>query len=133
MAKITINGNAAVLTSEVAFEDLKKVKAYNPKALALFGGEDNKEEIFRVDVTSGDGSANQYGVSFGHATRDDRKLATMTIALNCADDVNVKEFVAEKYGAALTNLNKVEQALPAAIEKIDADKAAVLASITTVA
>ena len=41
-------GQAIVVVSDVKLEDIKKIEKYRPDALVLKGGEDNKEEIFRI-------------------------------------------------------------------------------------
>ena len=75
MAKITIAGDAAVVTSAMKLEDIKTIEKYRPKELVLKGGEDGKEPIFAVGTTNGAGNINAFGASFGAETRDDEKLA----------------------------------------------------------
>lgn len=131
MAKITIAGDAVVVTSAIKLEDLKTIKKYRPEALTLKGGEDNKEEIFKVSVTDGDGSINKFGATFGSATRDDAKLATFTMVINgIGEGADIKDVVADKIGSSIINLNKLEASLPAVIEEITAEKASVLEKIT---
>lgn len=130
MAKIIVAGEAVVITSSMKLADLETIKKYNPKALVLMGGEDGKEPVFCIGVNRGKaGSINQFSVDFGAETRDDKKLATMTLMTSGVTG-DVKEFVADKYGAALMLLNKLEATLPAALEAIAADKKAILENIT---
>lgn len=130
MAKIIVAGEAVVITSAMKLADLETIKKYNPKALVLMGGEDGKEPVFCIGVNRGKaGSINQFSVDFGAETRDDKKLATMTLMTSGVTG-DVKEFVADKYGAALMLLNKLEATLPAALEAIAADKKAILENIT---
>lgn len=129
MAKVVIAGDAVVVTSAMKLEDLRTVAKYRPKSLILMGGNDGKEPVFRVAVGTGSGEISQYGVEFGQETRDDEKLATLTmVATGVGSDI--KEFVADKIGGALINLNRLEETLPAVIDEINAEKAAVLESIT---
>ena len=127
MAKITVVGQAVVVTSAMKLEDIKKVAKYRPEALILKGGEDNKEDIFRLGV--GTGSINKFGASFDKETRDEEKLAVVTMTTTY-DGAEIKDFVADELGAALINLGKLEAALPAVIEEIDREKAAIMESIT---
>lgn len=130
MAKIIVAGEAVVITSSMKLADLETIKKYNPKALVLMGGEDGKEPVFCIGVNRGKtGSINQFSVDFGAETRDDKKLATMTLVTSGVTG-DVKEFVADKYGAALMLLNKLEATLPAALEAIAAEKKAILENIT---
>ena len=128
MAKITVVGDAAVVTSSITLANLKKIEKYRPKALTLFGGEDGKEPVFKIG-TGSKGSINEYGATFSGETHDDKKLATITIPLTGVTG-DVKEYVAESTGTAIININKIERSLGAALEEIDAEKAEVLNNIT---
>ena len=129
MANVVIAGNAAVITSTLKLEDIKVIEKYRPKALTLMGGEDGKEEIFKLGSTADAGYLSAFGASFGFETRDAAKLATMTIDITKCGAGDPKEYVADLYGGALMNLAKIEAELPAVIAEINDDKAAVLASI----
>jgi hypothetical protein len=133
MSKITIAGNAVVITSSMKLEDLKTIKKYRPEALVLKGGEDGKEPIFVVSVTDdGYGSINKYGATFASETHDEAKLATITMAGEFADETNICEAVADAFGSAKSNLDKIEATLSEVLEEIVADKKAVMESITVV-
>lgn len=129
MAKITIAGQAVVVTSEMALEDIKTIKKYRPDALILKGGEDGREPIFALGI--GEGRINKVGVSFCEATRDDAKKATLTMTTNYDGD-DIENFVSDSIGVALMNLNKLEATLPAVLEEIDAERAAIKSNITVV-
>lgn len=128
MAKITIAGEAVVITSELKREDIELLEKYRPDALILKGGEDGKKPIFRVATTSGMGDINKFGAAFGGVTHDGAGLATITIVGGVSGE-DVREAVAEKVGTAILNLNKLEESLPAVLEEISAEKAAILANI----
>lgn len=130
MAKITVAGEAVVITSAIKLEDYEKVAKYRPAALTLMGGEDGKEPIFRVAVCPcGKGCINQYGAEFCTATHDDRKLASITMVF-AGEGENIKDAVADEIGPALLNLNKIEETIPAVLREIDAEKAKIMESIT---
>lgn len=129
MAKIVIAGDAVVVTSAIKLEDLRNIKKYRPTALVLKGGEDGNEPIFAINVTNGNGDINQYGASFGAATRDDEKLATITLVAPGVEG-DIKEFVADKLGSALINLNKLEETLPGVIQSIASEKAQIMDNIS---
>ena len=131
MAKIVIAGDAVVITSAIKLEDLRTIQKHRPTALILKGGEDGNEPIFAINVTNGNGDINQYGASFGSATRDDAKLATITLVAPGIDG-DIKEFVADKLGSALINLNKLEESLPDVVQSITAERAKVMESIVDV-
>ena len=131
MAKITIAGDAIVVTSAKTLEDIKTLEKYAPKALRLYETNDDgkKEEVFCVGSTTGDGSINQYGASFGSVTHDDEKLATITRSIP-RGTVNAVEYAADVIGKAIIMLNKVEAQFDEALGQVAADKAAVLENIT---
>ncbi len=127
MAKIVIAGQAIVVTSEMALEDLKTIKKYRPDALILKGGEDGKEPVFAISI--GEGRINTYGASFCEATRDDAKKATLTM-VTIYDGEDIEGYVSDSIGAALMNLNKLEETLPAVLDEITAEKAIIKSNIT---
>lgn len=130
MAKITIAGDAVVVTSTMKLEDIKTIEKYRPKALILMGGEDGKEQIFRIGTTDKVGSMNTIGASFGSKTYDDQELACITMCVGSDITGNVKEWVADRLGSAIINLNKLEESLPAVLDEIAAEKAKVMDNIT---
>ena len=131
MAKITIAGDAVVITSTQKLEDIKLLEKYRPKALCLYetGENGKKEEVFKVGSTSGEGAISMYGASFGSTTHDEEKLATITITLprGVAD---AKQYVADAVGVAILNLNKVEAQFAEALADVTAEKEAVMENIT---
>lgn len=129
MAKISIAGQAVVVTSAMALEDIKTIKKYRPEALILKGGEDGKEPIFALGI--GEGKINQVGASFNKATRDEAKLATLTMTTNF-DGEDIVAFVTDTLGGALMNLNKLEETLPAVLAEINAEKETIQQNITVV-
>lgn len=130
MAKVTIVGNAAVITSSMKLEELATIKKYRPKALVLMGGENNKEELFALDVgTSGNGGMNSVGACFCATTHDEAKLACITTTLTGVQG-DIKEYVADKFGEALIHLNALEAKLPEVLASISEQKAGIMANIT---
>lgn len=130
MAKVTIAGDALVVTSAMKLEDLRTIAKYRPDALILKGGEDGKEPIFGISVPDGNvGSINKYGATFCAATRDDEKLATLTMILRNVGDEDVKEIVADKLGSAIIHLNTLEDTFGSVLEEISTEKARVMESI----
>ena len=130
MASIIIAGDAVVVKSALKLEEIRTIEKYRPEALILKGGEDGKEPIFALGTTNGAGSINKIGASFGRASHDEDELAIITlcdIVKGCGEAV---EQVADYVGNAIINLNKLEAKLPAVLEEIAAEKAAVKTNIT---
>lgn len=130
MAKIVIAGDAVVVTSALKLEDIKTIAKYRPNELVLKGGESGKEPIFAIGVTSGAGNINEVGASFGRETNDEEKLASITMVGTGTMTGDIKEWVADRIGGAIINLNKLEEKLPAVLEEIVAEKAQVMSNIT---
>lgn len=130
MAKVTIAGNAVVITSSMKYEDLETIQKYRPDALTLYGGEDGKEPEFTVAVGRCP-EIGKYGIVFNGTTRNDDKLACLTIC-ECNNIEDMKEHVADSYGAALTKLNELEGKLAGVVEEIAAAKQAVIDAIEVV-
>jgi len=129
MAKVNVLGDAVVITSAVRLADIQLIEKYRPEALILKGGEDGKEQLFRI--STGDvGCINKYGATFSGATRDDDKFATLTMPAIIEGDEKLAEAVADAIGGPLMMLNQLEAQLPEVVEAIADEKAAIMAAIT---
>lgn len=127
MARITLAGDAVVVTSALTLEELRKIKKYKGNALTLYGGADGDEPLFRITVDQ-EVCLGKLGAGFMSETHDEAKKAVMTIVLeNVVGDI--KEFVADTFGEAITKLNALEATLPAVLVQIDAEKAAIMSQI----
>jgi len=129
MAKVTIAGNSYVITSTASLADLETVKKYRPSALAITDPE-TKETLFRVGI--GSSSLNDFGVSFGGVSNEDKKFATATLPIP-ADIEDAKEYVLDKAGLALVNLEKVEGEIAEVLEEIRAERNSIAESIKVIA
>lgn len=127
MAKITVVGDAAVVTSTLKAEDIQTLKKYRPQALILMGGEDGKEPIFAIDMGS-KAQINGNGIVFTGASRDDAKAATLTVTISGVTG-DVKEWVADKFGEAIAHLNELEAQIPGALDEVRANKRRIMENI----
>lgn len=127
MAKIKTLGDAVVVVSTLKFEDIKFLEKYREDALALKGGEDNKEIIFRVG-SSGTPGANKYGITFEGATRDEAKQAILTLSLNYEGE-DIKGYIADQLGSTITQLEKLEKTVPTILAEVKAEREAIVSSI----
>lgn len=131
MATITVSGNAIIVKSGFTPDEIALVAKYRPAAAALYEGEGaTKEPVFGIGVTTGTGSISQLGALFSRTTTDPDGKATITLVAQFPDDAEPKDVVAELVGTAIIQLNKLEATLPAVIEEIAAEKAAILENIT---
>jgi hypothetical protein len=105
--------------------DLETVKKYRPSALAITEPE-TKETIFKIGI--GTSSANDFGISFGGVSNDAEKLATATMPIPHEVE-DAKEFVLDKAGLAIANLNKIEANIVLALDEIRTERDAVAESI----
>ena len=125
MAKITIAGSSYVITSAVAMSDLETVRKYRPSALEITDP-DTKETLFKVGI--GSSSISDYGISFGGVSNDDEKLAAATLPIP-SDVEDAKEYVLDRAGLAIANLNKVEAGIAEALAEIRAERDTIAESI----
>lgn len=132
MAKIKVAGKAIVIESEVLLKDWAALKKYAPKKLNLL--DEDKNVVFSVLIgKSGNGDVTEFrdgtlGVQF--APDAPNGFAAVTLTPEIPEGVEVEDFVADNYGKMVMLLNKVEAAVPAAVEEIDAEKAKILEAIT---
>lgn len=119
-AHVDISGASAVLVSDVALDDWKRVEKYAPEMLKIVE-EETGDPLFKICCGEGGGSINEYGVCFGSYTNEGGK-ATVTVLLD--DDIEDKTVaVKEIMGSALLDLNDIEKELPGVLKDI-ADKEA---------
>ena len=120
--KVTVNGNALVLTSDIKAKEIELLKKVNPSALKLKDEDGN--DIFAIGL-SANGGINKNGVSFDGKTRDEDELATVTINVP-AGTKDVEQWVSDTVLPVWDNLTKISEQITAAGEKYGADKAALL-------
>lgn len=130
MAKVLIAGDAVVVKSSMKLEDIKTIAKYRPNELILKGGEDGKEPVFAIGTTTGCGSINEIGASFGRESNDEHKLAIITMCTGEEVTGDIKNWVADHIGGALIKLNKLEEKLPAVLKEIAEEKATVMGNIS---
>ena len=129
MAKVTIVGDALVITSTIKLEDYKKVKANRPEALKL--KDDDGNTFFAVGVSEGIGAINEWSIEFSGETHDEHKYATLTCNIDGGGTVEeIKNDVAEDIGVALINLAKIEEMIPGVLAEIKAERDKVLECIS---
>lgn len=127
MANCKKFGEAVVITSAAKLEDIRKIEKYRPDALVVLGGEDGKEPIFAVGLSSKrSGSINSFSIDFGGCNEDG--FAQVTVSY-CGPNENVKAHLADSIGPQLTMLGKLEESWPAVLAEIDADVDRIMASI----
>ena len=129
MAKISIAGSAVIITSDISLDNLKLIQKYRPQALSL-KDEEGKTTLFAI-ATGESGSVTKYGAIFNSFTRDADKKATITIMKNDlpAEADKAKAEIADEFGTALNFINKLEALLPAVVEEINTEHAAIMAAI----
>lgn len=128
MANITIAGSCFVVTSKVSMADLELIRKHRPKALKIVD-EETGEELFAVGT--GSNSLSDFGVSFSGVSNDEKKLATVTMPIP-SDAEDAQEYVAEKAGVAVVNLNRIEDGIDEVLEEIRAEHQKVKDSIKVV-
>ena len=117
-AKVTVVGEAAVVTSALKLADIKTAKKYRPEALEL---KKDKDVIFAVDTTDRSaGSINIHGATFSNTT-DAEGYATITMTVDRGEDV--EKALLDKIGMGLLLLNQVEEAFGEQLASIQADQA----------
>jgi hypothetical protein len=108
---------------------METLRKFKPAALKLVDKE-TKDELFAVNMGTS-AAFNKFGATFTNTNASG--FAEMTIALptSVADDKK-KEYVADTYGYALLNLNKLEaQAVDVLVDTAE-DFAAINANIETI-
>ena len=123
-----IVGQALVITLETKLDDLKRAAKYAPKAMYLFGEDDEGHiaERFGVQVVGKPvtGSLNKYGATIGSCNADG--FAQITLPLQGVEAEKRRGTVIDLYGKAMFDLAEVETNVAAALDTIDTQIASVV-------
>ncbi|MBQ9613045.1 MAG: hypothetical protein IJV14_10735 [Lachnospiraceae bacterium] len=128
-AVIKIVGGAVVVESAHELATLQKIQKFRGlEALTLYAGEGSaKKPMFGVCCAkSGHGKINANGAEFGtDATADGKAVITMTLP----EGADGEKWAMENIGAAIINLNKVENKVEELAADVDREQATVRQSI----
>lgn len=122
MAKVSIHGQSAVLTSGVKMAELEKIQKYEPQMLNLT---DDKGKVLFGVSTGKEGSISRYGVCFNDT--DNKGFARLTIC-----GISTKEEVVDTFGKSLLHLNELEALLGDRLSTLNGTLAAIEESIKVV-
>lgn len=132
MAKVTIAGQAVVVTSGMKLDDLKLIKKYRKEALSLYEGEGaERVPVFTIGVSNVGNSINKVGAEFSRANADG--YAQITYMAEAERAEGIKEEISDKIGRSLLKLNQLEETLGAVVREIEAEKARILDNIEVTA
>lgn len=129
-AVIRIVGDSFVVTASTKLADLELIAKNRPAALRIKDDE-GKNDVFVVSV--GSNSINAVSVSFAKVAHNPDKLATVTMKIpdGIEDVEEVKKYIVDTYGGAISNLNQIEATLPDVIKDITKARKSVFDSIVT--
>ena len=123
-----IVGQALVITLETKLDDLKRAAKYAPKAMYLFGEDDEGHPAVRFGVQVVNkpvtGSLNKYGATIGSCNADG--FAQITLPLQGVEAEKRRGTVIDLYGKAMFDLAEVETNVAAALETVDTQIASVI-------
>ena len=119
MAKITANGDALTITTNITVEQYEKVMNFNPDLLKLKDEEGN--ELFRVAYTPFvKGDCSKYGITFSSSTPDGKMFLTtenVIIGMHTSYEEE-KKMIIEKYARIINNINIIEATITSTNESI---------------
>lgn len=118
-----VMGNNLMVVTTKNLKDLKEIARRRPEALTITKEIDGEMcEVFRVAVGNR-GMMCPNGIVFAAETNTDPKVAMVTVDVgNKPANVDMQEYVADKFGHILLNLAQIEAGLDAALEDIAAEK-----------
>jgi len=113
MSKTQIVGLAAVITSAVTMEELKKLQKYQPESLKLVERQEDGTKKEKFAISTGETlSVNKYGIQFNSVTTNGKASVTVPIPAYTEDKV---AWVKENLGVAILNLNVMEDQIENAL------------------
>ena len=119
MAKITANGDALTITTNITVEQYEKVMNFNPELLKLKDEEGN--ELFRVAYSPfAKGDCSKYGITLASSTPEGKMfLTTENVVVGTHTDYEEeRKMIIEKYARVINNINMVEAAIASADESM---------------
>lgn len=123
--KIVIAGSVVVLQSAHTMKELEKVAAYKPESLTL----KDKDGAMYFSVLPGSfGNIEAGNITYSETTPDGSGKACVTLPLPTGTG-DIKKIVAQAYGPAIANANKVEAQIDAALDEVNEMLTAVEAQI----
>ncbi len=129
MAKIVIAGDEVVVTSAMKLEGHQDHREVSSQGARPEGRRGWQGAHLRCRHHSWCREYQRSWRILRSENRDDDKLACITLFLDGVTG-DVKDWVADRLGAAIINLNKLEEKLPTVLEEIAAEKATVMSNIT---
>lgn len=125
--KITIAGDAFVITSDIKKKDFDLLKKYKPEVLTITDEEGN--DVFSVDYAEGRPSIAKFGITFSGVTRNNTAKLTLTSAIpqGIAD---AKEYVADTIGSVMANIKVIEDRVSTGATEVANERKALIDSIT---
>jgi hypothetical protein len=124
--KITITGDAYVATTSIKAEDIELLRKCKPEALRVIDKDEN--EKFALGYNEGHSCVGDNGITFGGRSRNGDGTATVTGSIPAGTE-KVKEYIVEKFGAAIPYVNQLEKSIPDVVAEVKAQKAALLENI----
>lgn len=115
--RITIAGNAMILTSKLKLETIQKMEKYNPKALCLIEVDKNDEETEVFRIASGKlSSISKYGITFAEANSKGNAIATVLFPEGINDK---KQYIKDNFANVMFMLEDLEDAVETACTALE--------------
>lgn len=119
MAKITVNGDALTIATNITVEQYEKVMNFNPDLLKIKDEEGN--ELYRVAYTPFvKGECSKYGITLTSSTPEGKMfLTTENVVVGTHTSYEEeRKMIIEKYARIINNINMVEAAIASADESM---------------
>lgn len=128
--KITLHQDVKkfVLTSTLKKADIELVKKYAPDALKIKDKDGN--DVFGMSYCADKHGVSKVGVTFGGVNKDGFAIVVGDLPANLPENQKPGEYVADIVGAAIQNINVLEEAIPAVVTDIKTQRAELIGSIT---
>jgi hypothetical protein len=120
--KITVAGDAVIITSELKFSDIQTLEKFRPNALISYGGDDGKDPMFRIATSTGYGRVDKYGIVFNGEARDGSGKAVVTVSMSIPNENQsedeIKSALVNAIGEQLGYLVQMEESIPTVVSDV---------------
>lgn len=125
--KIYKDPKTFTLVSSIKKADLDLLKKYGPDALKIKDEDGN--DLFGISYVEGKHNVSKNGVTFGAVSENGGLMVVGTLP-TLPQGQTASDYVADFVGAALANINKLEESVPAAVASIKEAREQLIGSIT---
>lgn len=114
---ISTHYNTVTFESVLTLDQMRNLRRYNPDALVL---KKDKEPIFAMDYTIGEGSVNNNGIVLDSFKNDGKMFMTIDLYMADLNEEQKRKVIRDRFGVILAHAKEIEDQCIAALGAVEA-------------